>query len=324
MERKRMVWIGITAAVLLVVLWWQFAPREDTRLRATGTAEATMVDVTAKVPGYVRDLQREPGTEIQAGDVVCRIERNDLTAQVLAAEAGLAAARARLADIEAGARSEELRAAQAEVASAQARAEQAESDRARYAALYEADAIAAQQYEAARTQAEVARQQLSVAQEQLTLLTSGARSQQVAAQRSEVERLQAQLDAQRSLAEETQIISPAAGVVLSRNFENNEFVPAGVPIITIGDLTHPYVRVYVSSEDLSRVTLGGETKVYVDAEPNRPLRGHIEEIGQRAEFTPRQSITARERANLVFAVKIRIDDPEGIVKPGMPADVVWP
>lgn len=324
MQRKRMVWIGLAAVVLLTVFWWQFAPREDSRLRATGTAEATTVDVTAKVPGYVRDLQREPGTEIREGETVCRIEREDLAAQVLAAEAGLAAARARLADIEAGARPEELRAAQADVASARARAEQAESDRARYAALYEADAIAAQQYESARTQAAVARQQLAAAQERLALLASGARSQQVAAQEAEVARLQAQVEAQRSLADGTRITSPASGVVLSRNFENNEFVPAGVPIITVGDLSHPYVRVYVPSEDLSRVTLGGEVEVYVDAQPERPLRGHTEEIGQRAEFTPRQSITARERANLVFAVKIRIEDPDGIVKPGMPADVVWP
>lgn len=155
----------------------------------------------------------------------------------------------------------------------------------------------------------------------MTIVQDGARSGQVEAARAEVERLQAQVDAQQAQADGIDVESPASGTVLSKNFENNEFAPAGVPIVTVGDLDNCYVRVYVPSEDLARIQVGQAVNVYVDAYPGRAIAGTIQEISQQAEYTPRQSITARERANLVFAVKVAVQNQERIVKPGMPADV---
>lgn len=129
------------------------------------------------------------------------------------------------------------------------------------------------------------------------------------------------MDAQQAQADGIDVESPASGTVLSKNFENNEFAPAGVPIVTVGDLDNCYVRVYVPSEDLARIQVGQAVNVYVDAYPGRAIAGTIQEISQQAEYTPRQSITARERANLVFAVKVAVQNQERIVKPGMPADV---
>ena len=69
---------------------------------------------------------------------------------------------------------------------------------------------------------------------------------------------------------------------------------------------------------------GSPASVYVDAQPDTPLAGRVREISDRAEYTPRQSITRNERSNLVFAVKVGIDNTDGLVKPGMPADVIFP
>ena len=250
MQKKGKIILAVIALLVLCgLLYWVTRP-QDKGLTATGTVEATRYDVTAKVPGYVRELTLQAGDTLNEGDLVCRIDREDLRAQVLAANAGLAAARARLADLE-----------------------------------------------------------------------SGARSGQVEAARAEVERLQAQVDAQQAQADGIDVESPASGTVLSKNFENNEFAPAGVPIVTVGDLDNCYVRVYVPSEDLARIQVGQAVNVYVDAYPGRAIAGTIQEISQQAEYTPRQSITARERANLVFAVKVAVQNQERIVKPGMPADV---
>lgn len=321
MQKKGKVILAVIALLVLCgLLYWVTRP-QDKGLTATGTVEATRYDVTAKVPGYVRELTLQAGDTLNEGDLVCRIDREDLRAQVLAAKAGLAAARARLADLESGARPAEISAAQAQVASAQAQANKASADFARYRKLYDQDAISAQQLDAARTQAEVAQQALTAAQDQLTIVQDGARSGQVEAARAEVERLQAQVDAQQAQADGIDVESPASGTVLSKNFENNEFAPAGVPIVTVGDLDNCYVRVYVPSEDLARIQVGQAVKVYVDAYPGRAIAGTIQEISQQAEYTPRQSITARERANLVFAVKVAVQNQERIVKPGMPADV---
>ncbi|MDF2634104.1 MAG: hypothetical protein K0R78_978 [Pelosinus sp.] len=112
------------------------------------------------------------------------------------------------------------------------------------------------------------------------------------------------------------------GVVLNKNYQNGEFVNPGSAIATIGDLNDCWVKVYISSEQLGLIKLGQSVDVKIDAYPDKVFAGNIKEISQNAEFTPRQSITQKERANLVFYVKVKIDNSEGILKPGMPADVV--
>jgi HlyD family secretion protein len=87
-------------------------------------------------------------------------------------------------------------------------------------------------------------------------------------------------------------------------------------------MTDCWVKVYVPSTHLGLISVGQAANVKVDSFPGRVFSGVIKEISQNAEFTPRQSITQSERANLVFAVKVQVDNSEGILKPGMPADVV--
>lgn len=111
MQKKGKIILAVIALLVLCgLLYWVTRP-QDKGLTATGTVEATRYDVTAKVPGYVRELTLQAGDTLNEGDLVCRIDREDLRAQVLAANAGLAAARARLADLESGARPAEISAA---------------------------------------------------------------------------------------------------------------------------------------------------------------------------------------------------------------------
>ena len=83
-----------------------------------------------------------------------------------------------------------------------------------------------------------------------------------------------------------------------------------------------WVKIYVSTEQLGKIRLGQAASVKIDAYPDKTFRGEIKEISQNAEYTPRQSITQRERANMVFAVKVKLDNPAETMKPGLPADVV--
>ena len=95
MQKKGKIILAVIALLVLCgLLYWVTRP-QDKGLTATGTVEATRYDVTAKVPGYVRELTLQAGDTLNEGDLVCRIDREDLRAQVLAANAGLAAARAR-------------------------------------------------------------------------------------------------------------------------------------------------------------------------------------------------------------------------------------
>lgn len=296
--------------------------RQQTGITATGTIEVTRADITAKVGGYITSLAIKEGDRVEAGQTVLHVARPDLKAQLLRDEAALIKAEVQLRDLEKGARSQELNQASAAAESAQAVFEKAKTDLDRYQALFDESAISAQQIAAARSSYEVAKGSFRSAKAQLELLAEGNRPDTIEAQRLEVERNKAIVEASRTQVADTVIMSPLSGLVLAKNFEEGEYVNPGTPIATIGNMSDCWVKIYVSSAQLGQIRVGQETKVMIDSFPNEVFAGTIKEISQNAEFTPRQSITQRERANLVFAVKVSLPNQAGKLKPGMPADVV--
>jgi len=117
------------------------------------------------------------------------------------------------------------------------------------------------------------------------------------------------------------IISPLSGRVLSKNYESGEYAAPGSAITTIGDMSDCWVKIYISSTQLGLIQPGQEVKVHIDSFPDTLFTGVISEISDKAEYTPRQSLTDRERTNLVHAVKVKLANEDGRLKPGMPADV---
>ena len=122
---------------------------------------------------------------------------------------------------------------------------------------------------------------------------------------------------------ETSILAPYDGFVISHNFEAGDLVQPGSALMTIGDLTHPYVYAYISETDLPHVKLGTAADVTIDGMPDRVFRGSVTEISNTAEFTPENVQTKEERIEyLVFRVKIQFTDTTGSLKPGLPVDAV--
>ncbi|MGQ9518364.1 MAG: HlyD family secretion protein, partial [Anaerolineae bacterium] len=116
--------------------------------------------------------------------------------------------------------------------------------------------------------------------------------------------------------------APIAGIVSSVVVHKGESALAGAVLMTISDLAHVRLTIYVPEAELGRVYLGQPAEVRVDAYPGRVFAGRVTYIAAQAEFTPRSVQTKEERVNMVFAVKIALENPEGILKPGMPADAV--
>ncbi|MDR3559868.1 MAG: efflux RND transporter periplasmic adaptor subunit [Negativicutes bacterium] len=321
MNRKILVGVIILVLVAAAAGYKLYLTRED-GITATGTIEVTLADVVPKVNGYMAELKIEVGDSVKAGQMIARITRPDLEAQLQADESTLAKARAQLTDLEKGPRTQEIQQANANLASAQAVYDKARIDLERYRKLYRDGAIAAQQLDAAQSSYDVANSSLIAAQSQLSLVLEGNRPDVIAAQREELKRSQAVVNVTRSTMADTVVASPLNGVVLTKNYQTGEYVNPGSAIATIGDLNDCWVKIYVSSAQLGLIKFGQPVEVKIDAFPGKIFSGTIKEISQNAEFTPRQSITQQERANMVFYVKVKIDNSEGILKPGMPADVV--
>ncbi|MEA3508116.1 MAG: efflux RND transporter periplasmic adaptor subunit [Synergistota bacterium] len=290
-------------------------------IEATGTVEIDSVNVSAEVSGKILFLGFDESETVAEGDLLAELDRPDLTAQAESAQAAVARAEALLADLKRGARPEEIARASSVQNAARARYDQAQRDMDRYAKLYDERVISKKELEQFSLALDIARSDYDRAAEALLELKAGARADQVTAQEAEVKRLKAVERAARDLADKTEIRSPADGFVLTRNYEPGELAPQGGVLYSIGHYQHCYVRIFVPSTLLGMVSPGRAAEARVDSFPDEVFTGRVSEISQEAEFTPRQSITPDERANLVFRVEVDLDNPEGLLKPGMPADV---
>ena len=149
------------------------------------------------------------------------------------------------------------------------------------------------------------------------------RQAQVLAAQGQLAQARAALAIAQDQARETRVLAPFDGYVISHNFEIGDLVQPGSALMTVGDLDHPYLNVYVSETNLPHVKTGMPVAVSVDGMPGRTFTGTVTEISTTAEFTPENVQTQQERIEyLVFRVKIQFAEKTGTLKPGLPADAV--
>jgi len=147
------------------------------------------------------------------------------------------------------------------------------------------------------------------------------RQAQLLAARAQVDQSRAAVGLAQNQVDETRVTAPFDGYVVSHNFEVGDLVSPGAPIVTIADLQHPYLYVYVAEKELPRIRSGMHAAVRIDGLPNRTFDGIVTEIGTSAEFTPENVQTTQQRIDyLVFRVKIQLFNNTGTLKPGLPAD----
>ncbi len=210
--------------------------------------------------------------------------------------------------------------ARARVAVAQARYEIALD---RLARLQTGDqALSVQAAELGLRAAEAARSQAGAALDQAERGLEGALARQVQAERAAAQ-AQAELDLLDLQIEKLNVYAPAAGRVTGRLVEPGEVVNAGMPVLTLGYLDGLTITVYLPEDQYGQVQVGAAAAVEVDSFPAVVFEAQVLRIADRAEFTPRNVQTQEGRRSTVFAVELSVTDPDGHLKPGMPADVVF-
>lgn len=295
--------------------------KQSDGLQAAGTIEATQVELRAKVAGTLRGLTVSAGDTVVKDQQVAEIVRNDLVAQKERDALSVAKARAQLNDLTSGAREQEIKEAQIAVDTAGVNYDKAAKDYERASILYGEKVISDAEMERAETAYKQSQNALESAKIRLRLLLEGSRPEQIEAARAELERNIAVLKASEALFEDTRITCPINGTVLTRNFEDGEVVQAGASVATVANLNDMWIKVYIPTDDLPRIKLGQQVKFTVSGS-SQEHPGVIEEIASQGEYTPKTIQTKKERTNIVYAVKIKVNNENNVLKPGMPADVV--
>lgn len=322
--------------------------RGDTIARLDDQALVDQLELSEAALAAARSRLRQLEAAITLRD-------EQVAGETMRARAELGSATATLDELRAGSRPQELQTAEATAASARSELARATSDWERAQTLYADEDISTAQFDEFRTRWEVATARVREAEEQLALVREGPRREDIQraeagvesaranlrlaeAGNLEVMRMQEELDGRqaeiRQAEAEVQVVqtrirdavavSPVDGVVLVRAAEPGEVRPAGSPVVTVGDLAHPWLRAYINETDLGRVRIGTDVSVRTDSFPGKTYRGRVSFIASEAEFTPHQIQTEEERVRLVYRIKIDLENPNGELKSNMPADAEIP
>jgi HlyD family secretion protein len=289
-------------------------------IKVSGNMEITAVAVSFKIPGRVEQRLVSEGETVKTGQVIARLDDRDLSQEVAQRKAQVAAVQAALTELDRGSRPEEIAQAEAILERTQAEGERARTEWERQKKLYEREVISAREYEVAKTTYDGALARIREAREALTLVRKGPRQEKIDQARANLEQSRQVLALAETRKAYGVLLSPLSGIVLSDNIEPGEYVSPGTPVLTLGDLTHLYLRAYINETDLGRVKLGQKVWITTDTFPNKNYEGKISFLASQAEFTPKNVQTLKERVKLVYRIKVDVSNPNLELKPGMPAD----
>lgn len=285
-----------------------------------GVVELDTVTLAFEVSGRVDKVAVEEGDRLEGKVLLAALDESLARPERDARAAELLAAKAQLALVEAGARSEEIRGVQAEIASIQQQEAVLARSRARQAELNAVGAAPASRLDDFDAQATALAGRRDVLGEKLRGLRSGARPQEIEAARAKVQALEAGLTAMDARLARFTMQHEGTVDVLDVFVKAGEIAAAGAPAVSVADLDHPYVDVFVPQKEIASVAVGQPMWVRIDA-LREPLRAEVERIAHTTEFTPRYLFSEKERANLVVRVRVRADDPQHQLRAGVPAFV---
>ena len=290
-------------------------------LEATGTVEVRETDVAPTLAARVVRVLVDEGDSVRAGDTLAVLTLPTLEAELAQRRSRVAGSAAQVRELERGPRDAELDRARADLRTAEAEAVRSARDLERLERLLAAGAVSQQQVDNARAASRTAAGRRDAARQALRLLQEGTRPERVAAGRAELGASEAALRAAEATASDLVLRAPVTGIVVGRHVEPGEVIPAGTPAVTIAELSQPWVRVYVPGPRLPLVRLGARATATLDGRDETPFTGRVTVINPRAEYTPRVALTEDERADLMFGVKVELDDTTGALKPGLPVTV---
>lgn len=298
---------------------------------ASGVFEATEYIISAESAGKILDLSLNEGDWLKAGQSIAKLDCELLElqkSQVLASKDAVRAKQLNAAP-SMEVTEKQLRVQEQQIAAVEEQLSSADREKSRLEKLVKAEAAPAKQLDDVNAQILVLQKQLLAAKAQLDVLRQQKSAQQenadiqnrgILSEEKPLNERVSQIEAQ---IKDCQIQNPIEGRVIAKYSEQFEMAAAGKPLYKIADTRKMVLRAYINGSQLPKAKIGQELKVFVDGENGkyRELKGKILWISDKAEFTPKTIQTKDERANLVYAVKIAVDNSDESIKIGMYGEI---
>jgi len=288
-----------TAAISLPIFLTVFLScgNNSNNLHFTSVLEGTAIQVPALTGGQISRLLVDTGYQVEVGDTIAVIDTVELSLN----ESQLHAAMQELES--------QIELAKIALQQAKTDLDYVEERYDRTLILYQNNTATKQTLDDVSNQLQRAETQHKTAQQNLQTLAA------------KKEQISAEIKLIRKKINDAVILAPISGVISTKYFEPSEAVPTLTPIVEVIDLNVLDVKIYISEKMLSQVKYGQEAEIRVDGS-DKKFTGKISWISPQAEFTPKSVLTPETRTSLVYAVDIKVVNQDGILKHGMPVEVV--
>ncbi len=326
MNSSRPKVIGIAAVAALVVaalltrgfgLWGH---RQDDRLVLSGNVDIRQVDLGFRVMGRIAAIPYEEGAHVAANAVLARLDASPYEAAVATTLSQVGVADAALAKQRNGNRKQDVAQALARLDESQATLVRTKADLDRRTPLLKSGAVSQAVFDATLEQYHNAQAQVAVAEQALSLQREGARREDIDAAVAQQREAVAQNNKANIDLGDTVLRAPNDGTILTRVREPGAIVQPGETVMTLTIDRPMRVRAYIDEPDLHRIAPGMRVLVTADGNP-RTYHGTIGYIAPTAEFTPKTVETVALRTDLVYRLRVIVDDPDGGLRQGAPVSV---
>jgi HlyD family secretion protein len=315
--------VALAIAALATRGFGLFAPRAPKVLALSGNVDIRQVDLGFRLGGRIAAIPEEEGARVTLGETLAQLDSQPLKDQLAVDEAQIASTSAQLEKQRNGNRSQDIGQAEARLAELRAQRVKAQEDLDRRATLVASGAISKAVFESTRAQLLAADAQVQGAEQSLSLQRAGARREDILAAQAQRAQAVAQRDKTLNDMADSDLHAPNDGVILTRAREPGAIVQTGETVLTLTIDRPMRVRAYVDENDLGRISAGMAVEVSVDSAA-RLYHGSIGYIAPTAEFTPKTVQTRDLRADLVYRLRVIIDDPDDGLRQGQPVTVSIP
>lgn len=290
-------------------------------LTLSGNVDVREVSLAFRESDRIKNVFVEEGDTVKAGQLLATLDDQELKLSIEKTKSQIAAQQSSVDKLHNGTRPEEIQQAQSAYAAAKAAADNAAGVYQRYQQIYQdVQGISAQELDNAQKDAEAKAATAQEAAQKLAEAQNGARVEDISAGEANLKALQDELSREQYILSQYTLVAPADGVIRSRLLEPGDMASPSAPVFTLSQLNKKWVRVYVKETDLGKIYEGQKATVYIDSQKGG-IAGQIGYIAATAEFTPKTVQTDELRTALVYEVRVYVDDPENVLRLGMPATV---
>ncbi|MDH7976027.1 HlyD family efflux transporter periplasmic adaptor subunit [Sphingomonas sp. AR_OL41] len=327
MNRRRIAGIVALVALLVAALatrgFGLIGGSDGGGLTMHGNVDIRQVDLGFRVAGRIASIPPEEGAHVAEGAILARLDPAPLQDQLYAAQAQVAVAGAELDKRRNGNRPQDVAQAQAKLADAEANLASAKEEYDRRAELVKTGAVSQALFDGSTAKFRSAQAQVSAARQALSLQRAGARREDIDAAVAQRQQAAAQASKAKTDLSDAELRAPNAGTILTRAREPGAIVQPGETVLTLTIDRPMRVRAYIPEPDLSRIAPGMAVIVTTDGNARR-YHGTIGNIAPTAEFTPKTVQTEALRTDLVYRVRIIVNDPDDALRQGAPVTISVP